>query len=109
MSTAKISLDFYALGNLPKNIDFPKMTYNSAFKDNSNDLLHRNKLSLNSNNTESIRNTHKALSTLFQTKIDTNNYLNPLGAYKSQNIYNIENNMVNKETYRLTKEKLFAK
>lgn len=109
MATGKVSLDFYALGNLPKNIEFPKMTYNSAFKDNSNDLLHRNKLSLNSNNTESIRNTHKTMSTLFNAKTDTNDYMNPLGVYKSQNNYNIQNNMVNKETYRLTKEKLFAK
>ncbi len=109
MATTKVSLDFYALGNLPKMIEFPKMTYNSAYKDNSNDLLHRNKLSLNSNNAENIRNTHKTMSTLFQAKVDTNNYLNPLSAYKSQSTYNIQNNMVNKETYRMTKEKLYAK
>jgi len=109
MASGKVNLDFYALGNTPKNIQIPKMTYYSAFKDNSNDLLNRNKLSLNSNNLENIRNTHKNLSILLNTKTETNNYMDPIGLYKSLNNYNISNNMVNKETYRLTKEKLFAK
>jgi len=109
MAAGKVSLDFYALGNFPKNIEFPKMAYFTSFKDNSNDLLYRNKLSLNSNNTESIRNTHKNLSSLHLAKIETNNYLDPIGSYKANTNFNIQNNMVNKETYRLTKEKLFAK
>lgn len=109
MASGKITLDYYALGNFPKNVELPKMTYNTAFKDHSNDLLYRNKLSLNSNNTENIRNTHKNLSSLYHSKIETNNYLNPIGTYKSDSNYDIQNNMVNKETYRMTKEKLYAK
>jgi hypothetical protein len=109
METEKITLDFYALGKGPKNVELPKMNYNIAYKDRSNDLLHRNKLSLNSNNTEIIRNTHKNLSSLYHSKIDTNNYLNPIGSYKGDSSYNIESNMVNKETYRITKDKLYAR
>jgi len=109
MVTGKVSLDFYAIGNMPKEIEIPKIKYNSAIKDNSNDLLNRNKLSLNSHNLENLRNSHKNLSSIINSKIENNNYLDPLRVYKSTDNYNISNNMVNKETYRLTKEKLFAK
>jgi hypothetical protein len=109
MATGKVNIDFYALGVSPQNVQIPKMTFYNAFKDHSNDLLNRNRLSLNSNNLENLRNTHKSQSILLNAKTDTNNYMDPIGIFKSTNNYNISNNMVNMETYRLTKDKLFAK
>lgn len=109
MATGKVSLDFYALGNYPKNMEMPKANFYSAFKDTSNDLLQRNKLSLNSSNLENLRNSYKVMNSIQNSNINTNNYMNPLGIFKAANNYSIENNMANKETYRITKEKLFAK
>ena len=57
MSTKNVSLDFYAIGNFPqKNVEIPKLKYNSAFKDTSNDIFIRNKLSLNSDRLENLKN-----------------------------------------------------
>ena len=110
MASKKVSLDFYALGNFPqKNVEIPKLKYNSAFKDTSNDILHRNKLSLNSDNLQNLRNSSKNLSVLKSSKIATNNYMDPLKVFKNDQSYNIQNNLVNKETYRLTKDKYHTK
>ena len=110
MASGKVSLEFYALGNYSKdNLEVPKMKSNNAFRDTSSDLLNRNKLSLNSNNLENLRNSHKEMFTIYNSKIDTNNYMNPLKVFKSVDNYSIDKNMVNKEMYRLTKDKLFAK
>lgn len=104
------TLEFYALGKFPKqNIDIPSLKYNKSFKDTSNDLLHRNKLSLNSDNLQDLRGTAKQLNSLKSSNINNNNYLEPLKVFKNSESYNIENNYVNKETYRLTKDKHYAK
>ena len=109
MDSQKVSLDFYAIGNYHKKIEVPRMKSNSAFRDTSNDLLHRNKLSLNSSNLENMRNTHKELFSIRDSKINNNNYLDPLVTYKSINNYSIDNNMSNKEMYNITRQKLYSK
>ena len=104
------TLEFYALGKFPKqNIDVPILKYNKAFKDTSNDLLTRNKLSLNSENLQNLRNSAKKLNSLKSSNINNNNYLDPLKVYKNNESYNIEKNLENKETYRITKDKYYAR
>ena len=113
MSTLDIknpTIEFYALGKFPKgNIDIPTLKYNKSFKDTSNDILYRNKLSLNSENFQNLRNSSKKLFTLNNSNIPNNNYLDPFKVFRNNESYNIENNLVNKETYRLTKDNYYAK
>ena len=104
------TLEFYALGKFPKkNVEIPILKYNKSFKDTSNDLLYRNKLSLNSENFQNLRNSSKNLYALKDSNINNNNYLDPLKVFKNKESYNIENNLVNKETYRITKDKHYAR
>lgn len=103
-------LDYYALGKRPNNNNnIPVLKYNRSFKDTSNDLLHRNKLSLNSENFNGLRETAKNLYSLTSSNINNNNYLEPLKVFKNKEGYNIEKNYQNKEMYRLTKDKFYAK
>lgn len=110
MSTRNVSLDFYAVGNFPQNcMEIPKLKYNSAFKDTSNDIFIRNKLSLNSNKLENLKNSTKDLNVLKSSNIETNNYMNPIKAFKNDARYNIKNNLVNQEQFRIQRDKHFAK
>jgi hypothetical protein len=103
-----VKLDFYALGKVNRNPQIHPYNNNKGIPDHSNNLLERNALSLNSSNLESIRNNYRSLHTVDEIKKETNNYLNPIHVYKSSEKYNINDNMTNKETYNITKEKLFA-
>lgn len=109
MTSKHVSLDFYGIGNFPqKNIEIPILKYNSAFKDTSNDIFTRNKLSINTENPQNLRNSTKENS-LKSSNIELNNYLNPLKVFKNDQKYNLKDNLVNQETYRLTKDKCYAK
>jgi hypothetical protein len=112
MSTENVNLDFYAIGNFPqKNINIPKLKYNNAFKDTSNDIFFRNKLSLNSNKLEKqILNSPKNDMIPFKSSnFENNNYLNPLKAFKNEQKYNIDKNLVNLKTFRIERDKCFSK
>lgn len=110
MSNKNVSLDFYAIGNFPqKNVDIPKLKYNSAIKDSSNDIFTRNRLSINTDKLDNLRNSNKDSNILKQSNITTNDYLNPMKAFKNDAKYNIQNNLVNQEQYRLMKDKHYAK
>lgn len=110
MSTNRVSLDFYALGNFPqKNIEIPRLKFNSAFKDTSSDIFNRNKICLNSNKIENLRSSIKESNTLKNSNKEFNDYLNPIKTFKNNQRYNIKDNLVNKETFRLERDKLFTK
>ena len=102
-------LDFYTLGKVkdcPKYV--PNYSPNRAFYSTSNDLITRNVFSLNSKKYDNLKN-NKSSSTLFQQNIKENNYLKPLEIFKTYKKYNLPSNAINKETYNIAKEKLFAK
>ena len=112
MSKKNVSLDFYAIGNFPqKNIEIPKLKYNNAFKDTSNDIFIRNKLSLNSNKLEAqyLKTPNKDINILKLSNLENNNYLNPLEAFKNEQKYNINDNLVNQKTFRIVRDKCFSK
>ena len=102
-------LDFYTLGKVH---DPPKFTssfcQNRAFRSTSNDLITRNVFSLNNCDYDNLKNNKKP-SVLSQQNIKENNYLKPLDVYKTFQKYNLNSNVVNKETYNIEKEKIFVK
>ena len=102
-------LDFYTLGKVH---DPPKFTssfcQNRAFRSTSNDLITRNVFSLNNCDYDNLKNNKKP-SILSQQNIKENNYLKPLDVYKTFQKYNLNSNVVNKETYNIEKEKIFVK
>lgn len=105
----RIKLDYYALGKLDKIPEMRTFNTNRGISDTAGDLLHRNKLSLNSNNLEPLRNSFKNYNTLESVKKDTNNYLNPLNIFNKQDKYSVPPDMTNIGTYKLAKEKYFAR
>ena len=102
-------LDFYTLGKVH---DPPKFTssfcQNRAFRSTSNDLITRNVFSLNNCEYDNLKNNKKP-SILSKQNIKENNYLKPLDVYKTFQKYNLNSNVVNKETYNIEKEKIFVK
>ena len=102
-------LDFYTLGKVH---DPPKFTssfcQNRAFRSTSNDLITRNVFSLNNWEYDNLKNNKKP-SILSKQNIKENNYLKPLDVYKTFQKYNLNSNVVNKETYNIEKEKIFVK
>ena len=102
-------LDFYTLGKVH---DPPKFTssfcQNRAFRSTSNDLITRNVFSLNNCDYDNLKNNKKP-SILSKQNIKENNYLKPLDVYKTFQKYNLNSNVVNKETYNIEKEKIFVK
>jgi len=102
-------LDFYALGkvnNPPKYIS--NYNPNKAFRSTSNDLINRNIFSLNSPNYDNLKK-NKNYSILSEQNIKENNYLNPLEVYKTYKKYSLPSNVVNIETYNISKNKIFSK
>lgn len=107
---ALIKFDFYALGKTNQFHQTSHLTSNVNHISNySNNILERNALSLNSSNLESIRNNFKNQHSVteIQNK-ETNNYLNPINMYRSKDIYKINSNFSNKETFNVLREKYFA-
>ena len=103
------SLEFIALGRVNSPPKFTStFSYNNGFRSNSNDLLTRNIFSIN--NSTYLEMTKKPKHpTLKDQDITNNNYLKPLDAFKSFQKYSLTANVVNKGTYDIAKEKLFAK
>jgi hypothetical protein len=102
-------LDFYALGKVH---DPPIYTstfcHNKGFRSTSNDLITRNLFSLNTTQFDNLKK-NKFNSTLSQQNIKENNYLRPLDVYNTYQKYSIPSNVVNTETYNISKEKIFTK
>lgn len=102
-------LVFYTLGKVhDPPIYTSKFCANNGFQSTSNDLLTRNMLSVNSYKYDNLKN-NKNDAKLSQQNIDENNYLKPLEIFKTYKKYSLGSNVVNKETYNISKEKLFAK
>ena len=102
-------LDFYTLGKVhDPPIYTSKFCSNNAFQSTSNDLLARNMFSVNSYKYDNLKN-NKNNAKLSQQNIDENNYLKPLEIFKAYKKYSLGSNVVNKETYNISKEKLFAR
>ena len=102
-------LVFYTLGKVhDPPIYTSKFCANNGFQSTSNDLLTRNMLSVNSYKYDNLKN-NKNDAKLSQQNIDENNYLKPLEIFKIYKKYSLGSNVVNKETYNISKEKLFAK
>jgi hypothetical protein len=105
----RVKLDFYALGNTNTNVgNMYNLHPNKGISDKSNDLLTRNALSLNSSNLSDIRNGYRNLHTLNEANKNTNNYLNPIGAFNVEEKYSIPSNVVNIEAYNITRRKYFS-
>jgi hypothetical protein len=104
----RVKLDYYALGKVEKNPEIHVFNNNKGTKDTSNNILERNCLSVNSSNLNSLRENFKTMSTVYSQKLDTNNYMDPLKNYSSNEKYTIRPDMTNRETYNITKSKYFA-
>ncbi len=105
------SIDFYALGK-DNNYKKPNIFIqpNNAFPSTSNNLLKRNYFSVNNRYYDYLKNIcPKKQATIYEQNINENNYLTPISIYNSYNKYNIPSNVINKGTYNIAKEKLFAK
>ena len=105
------SLDFYALG---KDNNYKKQNIfiqpNNGFPSTSNNLLKRNYFSINNRYYDYLKNIcPKKQATIYEQNINENNYLTPISIYNSYYKYNIPSNVINKGTYNIAKEKLFAK
>ena len=102
-------LDFYTMGKV-SNMKAYSTAYNwnRGFQSTSNDILHRNELSINTSEYNSS-NINKKISTIKDQNISENNYMEPLKAYKNLAKYNIPSYGINTETYNIMKEKLFYK
>ena len=94
-------LDFYALGKMtvqPKSNEL--YDFRTSYPGLSKDLLHRNYFSIRNQNFDKYKDNYKKLSTLndkkeMESKISHQNFQHPT-------------NLQNKETYNLTKERLFS-
>lgn len=99
-------LEFYALGKVSNP---PQMTTtfkpSMAFRGQSNDLLQRNALSINNHNFDDAKFYYKHYVGV--TPHNTEPAMIP-NCYRTYQKFNLPTNMTNKETYNLTKEKLFA-
>ena len=108
-STPLHSLEFIALGRVSSSPKFNyTFNYNNAFRSNSNDLITRNIFSIN-NSTFIEMNKKPKQPTLKDQDITNNNYLKPLDAYKSFQKYSLTSDVINRGTYDIAKERLFAK
>ena len=52
---------------------------------------------------------YKDYATISDQNVPENNYMKPLTAIDARKVFDLQTNMTNKETYNITKEKLFAK
>ncbi|MCQ2819772.1 MAG: hypothetical protein MJ252_21110 [archaeon] len=106
-----IDLDFYALGKSgPVNPPVSNFNANKGFRSTSNDIFDRNYFSIR--NTEFANRTahqFKEISLINSQNVPENNYLEPLNAIDARKKFDLPTHMVNKETYNIAKEKLFAR
>lgn len=102
-------LDFYTLGKVHNPPEYSTFFNNNrAFRSTSNDILHRNIFSINTR--EYIEMTkNKSLATIKDQNISQNNYMEPIGLYNSFYKSDLPQSSLNKETYSISKEKLFSK
>ena len=109
--TKSTDMKFYYLGQTDEKE--PKKALctfgpNNAFRSTSNDLMDRNKFSINTRYYINLTK-NKDYSELKQQNFYDNNYLTPLRVYNSYNKYNTPGNCINNATYNLAKEKSFAR
>ena len=101
-------LDFYTLGKIPSTTIYPTLEWNKAIKSNSNDIIYRNALSINTKKYNEL-NINKKLSNIYEQNITENNYMEPIKTYKTYEKYNIPKNATNTGMYELMKKKYFSK
>ena len=101
-------LEFYALGKCSPHTKYSNLEWNKGIKSTSNDIMQRNALSINTRKFNGM-NIHKNLSNLGEQNISQNNYLDPIKLYKTCEKYNLPKYATNVATYKLMKEKYYAK
>ena len=101
-------LDFYTMGKVHEPIKTSTFSHNRGFRSTSNDLITRNLFSLNTTKYDNLKN-DKFGSTLSKQNISENNYLRPLDVYNTFQKYSLPSNVINTETYNISKEKIFSK
>jgi hypothetical protein len=102
-------LEFYALGKVsPNKTKYSNLEWNKGIKSTSNDIMQRNALSIHTRKFDGM-NIHKNLSNLSEQNISQNNYLDPVKIYKTCEKYNLPKYATNVATYKLMKEKYYAK
>ena len=101
-------LEFYALGKVSPKTKYSNLEWNKGIKSTSNDIMQRNALSINTRKFNGM-NIHKNLSNLNEQNISQNNYLDPVKIYKTYEKCNLPKYATNVETYKIMKEKYFAK
>lgn len=101
-------LQFYALGKIPTDKEYPTLQWNKGIKSTSNNIIERNVLSINTKKFNQIYQ-YKNLASLYQQNVTENNYMKPLKLYRTSEKYNLPTNTTNFETYKIMKEKYFSK
>ena len=102
-------LDFYTLGKIPSTTTInPFLVWNKAIRSNSNDIIYRNALSINTKKYNEL-DINKKLSNIYEQNITENNYMEPIKTYKTYEKYNLPKNATNTGMYKLMKEKYFSK
>lgn len=104
-------LDFYTMGvsdPLPPRSSYFETSH--GYRSTSNNLLERNYFSIKNRNYETQEfQKFKTYSTINQQNIKENDYMHPLNALDAQKKFDLPTNMTNKETYNITKNKIFTK
>ena len=113
-NSTTVPLEFYALGKDYKdNRNLTKINFipsNNGFKSTSNDILLRNYLSIHNHKFDEIqKKLFKSKSTIFEQNVSENNYLNPINIFETRQKSDLPNEVLNKETYNIAKEKLYAR
>ena len=107
---SKISLDFYAVGNVKKCPELDKFKMNRSFAGGANNLLIRNYLSVNNSSFDKLKSTiPKKISTVFHQIQNENNYIEPFQSYRNEHKYDIPDYGMNHGMYDLMKNKLYSK
>ena len=107
---SKISLDFYAVGNVNKRPELDKFKLNKSFAGGANNLLIRNYLSVNNSDFDKLKSTiPKKISTVFHQNKNENNYLEPFHSYRNEHRYDIPDYGINHGMYDLMKNRLYSK
>ena len=101
-------LDFYTLGKIPPNTVYQNLEWNKAIKGNSNDIIIRNALSINTKKFNEI-DLNKKFSNIHEQNITENNYMEPIKVYKSYEKYCLPKYATNMGMYKLMKEKYFSR
>ena len=101
-------LEFYALGKVRSQKKYSILEWNKGIKSTSNNIIERNYLSINAKKFNDMNN-NKKLSNLKEQNITENNYMDPVKIYKTLEKYNIPPYATNTGTYKLMREKYFAR